>query len=733
MEVKLKILEISPNIEIIKTNKKDIISMSFRSADNYSKIEDIEQFMIKNEKVIINIKGKKQLIKCLLLKNNINIIASGELILEEGIKWYKLYEVKNNISKESLITSCTSNGNIKNNNSIINMNNDCTSPNWSVSNLSIKYNKSSSVKNNPISKEIVKIKLMVMYSNKKILNKNISNTNNNSKIIHNYRGEKNNDLTLRKTSYQKENNLLDYSLTEIENKNLKKNLNLQTTEKKTINTKKFIFAEYLKKQYSNKKMKIFQNKSCLGPIKSDLEEINSNSKRESTHTINYTKQHTTKKKIKENNNKKLYNENVKNRTLFNFYKRKNFSDNKYLFDNKINKNYKKNIDLNNKTSQKIHKEMNSCENFEDKILDQKFKNYLKNDENLKANLSGDNSDNSFNHINSDNLDESLNTKIDNINDANEEKIIDIKYKSIIPNEDVNIIKNLLEDTNNYEYEYYERAKIDFLLLYSAENIKNINKEDLFLEMQLMVEKLLKLQYFHQKEYMQYFTSINYNKKLLKYNKKAYIMLSKKMNKLNYKKFQNSLSTEDNRASINFINVRRKIMKNFEFPIWNTLMINSNKSSIEKKIKNNIINIFLNICSKNKNKLNKLSLKFYNEIKEKQNKQEKNKSIKQNKYNNKNNKNEINISTKINTNKKEYNFLFNKPITPAQYNTYLDANSKFKKGINTKKNITTKNIIENESISCYNKNYNIKKFNFKAKKPIIGNKFKNLKKNINKNQ
>ena len=121
------------------------------------------------------------------------------------------------------------------------------------------------------------------------------------------------------------------------------------------------------------------------------------------------------------------------------------------------------------------------------------------------------------------------------------------------------------------------------------------------------------------------------------------------------------------------------------------------------------------------------------ILEKQNKQEKNKSIKQNKYNNKNNKNEINISTKINTNKKEYNFLFNKPITPAQYNTYLDANSKFKKGINTKKNITTKNIIENESISCYNKNYNIKKFNFKAKKPIIGNKFKNLKKNINKNQ
>ena len=77
--------------------------------------------------------------------------------------------------------------------------------------------------------------------------------------------------------------------------------------------------------------------------------------------------------------------------------------------------------------------------------------------------------------------------------------------------------------------------------------------------------------------------------------------------------------------------------------------------------------------------------------------------------------EINISTKINTNKKEYNFLFNKPITPAQYNTYLDANSKFKKGINTKKNITTKNIIENESISCYNKNYNIKKFNKKIKK------------------
>ena len=118
MEAKIRILEIFPKIKSMKDNPKDIISISFLSNDNSLKIENIEQSIIKNEKIIINLKGqnaKKNLIKCLLSRNNSNIIASGEINLEEGLNWYKLNEVKNNIiSKESLITSSTSNGNIYN-------------------------------------------------------------------------------------------------------------------------------------------------------------------------------------------------------------------------------------------------------------------------------------------------------------------------------------------------------------------------------------------------------------------------------------------------------------------------------------------------------------------------------------------------------------------------------------------------------------------------------------------
>ena len=160
----------------------------------------------------------------------------------------------------------------------------------------------------------------------------------------------------------------------------------------------------------------------------------------------------------------------------------------------------------------------------------------------------------------------------------------------------------------------------------------------------MVEKLLNLQYIHQKEYNQIFNSINTNKKFVKNYKNLYILLTKKINKLHTKKLEDSLKKTNNKfyneSLSNFSKERRKILQDYEFSIWNKLKKNSKKSFIIENSKNKMINIFLNICSKKEKKLNKLSLKFYNEIKEKQNKKmnnKKNEILKKNKYKNTTNK------------------------------------------------------------------------------------------------
>ena len=177
MEAKIRIIEIFPKIQSIKNNPKDIISLSFISNEYSIIIENLEQSICKNEKKIIKFKEQnieKIIIKCLLIKNNQNIIASGEFNLEEGLNWYKLNEAKNNaMSKESLITSSTSNGNI-----IQNINNNpnpyfiCNSPNSLETNISIENNKYFSYKNSNLAKEpYIKIKLIVLFLKRKNLNK----------------------------------------------------------------------------------------------------------------------------------------------------------------------------------------------------------------------------------------------------------------------------------------------------------------------------------------------------------------------------------------------------------------------------------------------------------------------------------------------------------------------------------------------------------------------------------
>jgi hypothetical protein len=113
MDAEICIVEVWPKLKHLRNHLTDIISLYFIT-DNYSiKKEDIEKAIINKEKIIIPFKEtKNKIIKCSLIRNN-NIIGKGEFVPVEGLKWYTLNDNKNNTSLESLITSSTSNANIK--------------------------------------------------------------------------------------------------------------------------------------------------------------------------------------------------------------------------------------------------------------------------------------------------------------------------------------------------------------------------------------------------------------------------------------------------------------------------------------------------------------------------------------------------------------------------------------------------------------------------------------------
>ena len=699
MELKVRIIEIFPKIQTIKNNQKDVISISFETNDYFRKIENIEESIIKNEKIIINLKDqnvKKNKIKCLLFRNNNDIIASGEVNLEEGLNWYKLNIAKSNIiSKESLITSSTSNGNIQNINS--NHKNSyfgANSPNSLDTNISIENNHYFSPKNNNQSKtQYIKLKLMIVY----LKRKNISFK---KKIVNSTNEQSENSSKVKESFFEKGNDYFECSLNDMEIYKINPKAKLFTTDKKNNKIRQSILFGNQQTKSPKKKINFnITNKNSLATIASGDHIILNNNKDISYAMNDNNFQKSSNKKIEQIiKNKKTINEDNKNWTSSNFYRKKNISDNKYSFEKKIiNKKIFK--------SEKNHHKLNSCENFEEKLIDQNFKNCLKNDENLKSNLSRNDSYNSL--ANTDKQNDVLDTKKmeqelydrDTYDDNNENKNEELNYQSQNTK-----IYNIIESEIDNKNENYERLKIDFLLLYSDDNIKIINNEDLFLEMQFMVEKLLKLQHIHQKEYNHLFKSINVNTKIVRNYQKLYTLLFKKMSKLNLKKLEDSMKTKkelSNETASNLIKVRKKIIKDSEFSIWNKLMKNSNKSFIIEKTKNKMVNIFLNICSRKENKLNKLSFKFYNEIKEKQNKKSNKKieNTKKCKYKNLANKKVISIETKINTNIKETNNFLYKTSKKFYSNKYNLPSSKGKNNKIAKKNSSIK-IMNNKNNNKY---------------------------------
>ena len=807
MEAKIRIIEISPKLKLFKNNSKDIISISFIS-DNYSvKIEDVEKAILSNEQIIISLKEIKdhknkniiQPIKYSFIRNNNNILGKGEFIPTEGIKWYKFIEKNNNVTKETYITPSTSNGNIKKNNLIVSRR---------AHNLSDSHNSyakepfSSTVSKNNLNKlnnsnsllSIMKIKLAINIINKKIIsNKKLTNTNNryNSIKNSNYIKEGSDNSSKYDGSLLDKNrdifNEEDFTIEESDLSKFNQKTKVPTTSKKIYNQKTF-YSGINTKRFSKKQFNFNSNQKSLAPGNNMIRDNETNTKIISD-KINNNKAMSPKKRLKNLASKKLFNEDIKMKTSIGFNKRKNI-DNKDILNEDDYKN-------------EISRKINSCENIEDEILDQNFKNYLKNDEILKANLSRNNSFNNLTQNNNNGSNGASNyhntystqnneflpqtTRIKNLDEQDNNNQNGLNKKMISQELNANslyadlqllktnsdyecvitesISKNLITNNENNSFEdniffmngneNFEKLKTDFFLLYSDEKLNKINNDVLFLEIQLMIEKILNMQVKHQKEYMELFKSININKKFFDNYQNKYILLVKQVNKLNTKKLFNDI--RDKRKELyneninNFINTRSKIMDKGEFLMWEEIMEKANKSKIINNNKKKIINIFLNICEKNEIHLNKLSLKFYKEIKSKQIKKNTNNIMKRtNKFNSSShftekkatNKNmrvkeietdsnipHLRTNNNVHQNNNRLNFNRYKKM-PKKNPTKINLN---KEDTNNKNNNINFGTMINENTS-HDNYYNSKKINnYKNKSTSIGDKVFRKKRGVNKSQ
>ena len=682
MEAKLRIIEISPKLKNFKNNSKDIISISFIS-DNYSvKIEDVDKAIINNEKIIINIKESKNKIlpiKYSLIRNNNNIIASGEFIPCEGINWYKLNDVKNNLSKESL-TSSTSNGNVRNNYRFDNIS-DSNNNSYGKETTYI-YNPKSNLK----SSLIIKIKFSINFLSKAKNSRRNIKKNNKTKEGSVYSSKDDDNFFDKENEYDED----DFFVTESKFSKFNPKNKLLTTLKKT-NQKLDRTEEMTKRPKKKINFNITQSPIFSNPQFED-ENINENR----TILSNNSKSISPIRKNTKILNRRLLNEDKRLKTSVRFKKKNEFFETHDIISDD---------EFKDKKISEIYRNVKSCRNIEDEIFDQNLQNYLKNDEILKDNISKNNSFTSSNQNNINLKDKELDnnyyiknneltsqaTRINDNNDNQTEKENENKDKKFIPqdlntnslysdfqffksgsdfeyaisnndslfkniimnndnNENNNINKN--KENNDYSFEEidetniienYEKLKTDFLLLYSKTNLSSINNDMLFFEIQLMIEKMLALQYEHQKVYINLNDCISSTKNILNNYQYQYILKFKQINKLQGKKLYHETlekrKTLYNENFNNFIDTRKTIINKSEFKIWDEMMSNTNKTAIKNNYKNKMTNIFLNICEKNENHLNKLSLKFYNEIKNKKsnnkiinNVNNVNKGNKKNKYN-----------------------------------------------------------------------------------------------------
>ena len=782
MDAEILILEVSPKLKHLKNHLTDIISICFIT-DSYSiKKEDIEKSIGNKEKIIIPLKEpKNKIIRCTLIRNN-NIIGKGEFTPVEGLKWYTLNDTKNSTSIESLITASTSNTNIKSGENLKSKKNNMNSnvfsnchdlTNTSYNNYVNNYFSSKNILNkgnNSIISSIIKIKLSIKLLYKQV--KNSANMNHNDII-------KNNNYTKEHTINSSKED--DFFFNKKDDVFLEDDLTIVNTEiNKTTNRKRKLNTTNSKRHYKNyskhsfpsrilfskNKININKNQLIFSPNNNNLNNNNLMSCKTIANSVNNSKAMSPKiPKLKNSiiNTKRLLDEDKRTKTSNGFY-----------------------VVQKEEEKENEQGKINTYENIEDEIVDQNYKEHLKNDEILKVNISRNNSyysftqNNTYNNNNktNSNIKEDLNKNLlytDNkncISSSSRAKNYDLNSKGVLRNIFPTDITNNMDNyflmvNNNYDerdqdkpnkfvfnknnklrdiimtdtHKNFESLKKEFFLLYPKNYSNKIKDDEGILEMQLIIENALALQYEHQKEYIKLFKLVNSNKNIMNNYHEQYVSLVKKMNKLQTKKLCQNLNVSKKDLNIeninNFIKIRKKIINTGEFEIWKNLIENDKPISLNSN-KSKLINVFINICDKNENNLNILSMKFYKDLKNKNinisafNKQPQNLHL--------STKNVINIRKKtelvipnIETNKNIYILTNNHSKEKSKYKNFKENETKLNIYKQNKVKINLKvngNILTSDSISFGNNhnNSNIGKFNkYKKKSSSISSKTYNKKK------
>ena len=118
MEVKIKLLEISPNAKYLKGRPTDILSLSFIAENIVIKVDDIEKSIMNKEPIVLILRdySPNEKIHFNLIRNDSIIIGLGKFTPSPATKWYKIYDLINITESNASHTSKIFNKKNKNNN-----------------------------------------------------------------------------------------------------------------------------------------------------------------------------------------------------------------------------------------------------------------------------------------------------------------------------------------------------------------------------------------------------------------------------------------------------------------------------------------------------------------------------------------------------------------------------------------------------------------------------------------
>lgn len=414
----------------------------------------------------------------------------------------------------------------------------------------------------------------------------------------------------------------------------------------------------------------------------------------------------SKNKNKTINNKIITN--MKNKKNNNTTKRKNsLSNNK----NKASKNNNSNFNLNKNPNRRANSsEINTnnlniggtyssttkLDSFEDKIIDKNYENDIDHDE-IIIGSDKNNKNKSYKQ----------NSLFKTVN-FNQDFEIKIEEKLKYNKEENNKKENNNDDEDYSVNNAFENNKADFVIMYIDNYAKIINDDMLYMELQLLYEKILDLKNSYHVEYSKIINKFNNNKKYISLMIYKYKEMQKKL--FNLLKIKEKLNSKN--QIYNFITLQEKENKSYlkeinnkELNLWKNMLLGlenkftfkniGNSQDNKKQMRELFKKIVFNKYSAYKNKLNDIENKVVLKL------------MKMNNYKvlpEKKAKNHINNkSYNNNTYKNKYEKVaLLKPKKGSNIKLY-DYSSVFSNNINKK--IYNKN---NNKFRTYNNNNSIKK-------------------------